>query len=330
MNSKMPGERKFLQSISHLVHHIRGGILGFDDDASDVPLNGDQHAVINVDTFVRETDWLPEMTPAQVGRKTAVMTISDVVAKGAKATATMLSLCVPKDYSSEEAEEIVRGFSQYCMKSGISFIGGDLGTAMDVILTGVGIGLAPPEGIIPRNGAKEDDVIAVTGPFGLTSIGFEHLLRGGSLPDEMKHDVLGAVYNPHIHHDLVSGLAKEGAVSASMDSSDGLGITLNTMAKQSGLAFVIDNLPVPVEVVRYARENKLDLLKMVMEGGEEFTLVLSIPSEKWDTALDIAATRDVPLKQIGYAQKGDRVVYESSEGILDISPSGYDSLKGWD
>ena len=326
----MPSERDFLQKIKHLVHSLNGAVLGFDDDASDIPLNGGQNAVVNVDTFVRKTDWLPEMTAAQAGRKTAVMTISDVVAKGATPKVAMLSLCVPKEYPVEDAEEIVRGFSQYCLKNGISFIGGDFGTASDVVLTGVGIGFAPSSGVITRSGAKPDDTLAVTAPFGLTSVAFEHLLRDKELNEQLRYDALAAALNPHIHHDFVSALAKEGAVNASMDSSDGLGITLHTMAKQSGLAFVIDRLPVPVEVIKFARENNLNELSLVMQGGEEFALVLSIPSEKWDIALGIAKRQKVPLREIGYPKVGEGVKYESEEGFMDVSSSGYDNVKGWE
>ena len=86
------GERDFLAMISSFVDKPKGAILGFDDDASDIPISDTSNLVINVDTFVRKTDWLPGMTPAQVGRKTAVMALSDLAAKGAKPLAIMLSL----------------------------------------------------------------------------------------------------------------------------------------------------------------------------------------------------------------------------------------------
>lgn len=326
----MPSEREFLQRIKNYVQFLKGAALGFDEDASDIPLKDGQNIVVNVDTFVRKTDWLPEMTAAQVGKKTAVMTISDVAAKGAITKATMLSLCVPKDYPVEEAEDLVRGFSQYCMKNGISFIGGDFGTASDVILTGIGIGFAPANGIITRGGAQQNDILAVTGELGLTRVAFDHLLHGKPLEDSLKYDALAAALNPHIHHEFVNALAKEGAIHASMDSSDGLGITLHTMAHQSGLSFVIEDLPIPIEVMKFARNNNIMEFNYVMQGGEEFILVLSIPKEKWETALDVAQKQKVPLYSIGYTMIGEGVVYETKEGYIDIPESGYDNVKGWD
>lgn len=330
MTAAEMSERTFLESIRHMVNRIPGSILGFDEDASDVPMNGTQHIVLNVDTFVRESDWLPGMTAAQAGRKTAVMTVSDIVAKGASPKATMLSLCMPDDYPREDAQEIVRGFSQYGLKSGIPFIGGDLGKAKDVVLTGIGIGVAPPSGIISRGGAQEGDIVAVTGQFGLTGLAYAHLLRGLELDSELRYDALGMAYSPHIHHDIVSVLASNGAISASMDSSDGLGITLHTMARLSGLAFEVDTLPVSQDVSTFAGQHGLDLLQLVMQGGEEFILVITVPREKRDLAFSIAGEQKVPLIEIGSTRKGVGVNYKSPEGSREIPSSGYDSLRGWD
>ena len=73
MSTKEIGEREFLKRIKELVDEIADARLGFDEDASDIPISEHKNIVVNVDTFVRETDWLPGMTEAQAGRMTAVM-----------------------------------------------------------------------------------------------------------------------------------------------------------------------------------------------------------------------------------------------------------------
>jgi len=258
------------------------------------------------------------------------MTLSDLAAKGAKPICTMLSLCVPEDFEAEEASELVRGFSQYGLKAGIPFIGGDMGMSSDVVLTGVGLGVAPPEGIIPRNGAKPGDIVAVTGYFGFTSVAFEVLLRGREVEPDLHKKALLAAYKPAINLEIVPALVEECAITASMDSSDGLGISLNTIAKQSGVSLVIERLPAARGVEEFARKNKLDEMRLVMQGGEEFNLVVTIPEDKFEKAQEIAKTKRVPLIDIGYVQKGDRVAYESSEGYVDIPFAGYDNFKEWE
>ncbi len=324
------GERAFLKSIQHLVGEIDGAKLGFDEDASDIPLTSDKSIVVNVDTFTAKTDWLPSMTEAQVGRKTAIMALSDIVAKGATPVATMLSLCVPKDYDVNASQELIRGYSQYCLKSGIPFIGGDLGSSSEVVLTGVAIGIAAPETIVTRSGTKEGDMIAVTDLFGLTSVAFEILMNNLKAEGDLRDDALGAAYKPKIHYGFVSALAKKGAITASMDSSDGLGITLHTMANSSNLRFVIDNLPVAKGVEHFAKNNLLDTKKLVMQGGEEFIIVLTVPADRWDDALDVAQKQHVALHAIGKAKKGVGVYYESPDGNFEIPREGYDNFKEWD
>jgi thiamine-monophosphate kinase len=258
------------------------------------------------------------------------MTISDIAAKGAIPKAAMLSLCIPKDYPGDDAEDLVRGFSQYCLKTGLSFIGGDFGTADDVILTGVGIGIAPADGVITRGGSKPGDIIAVTGELGLTRVAFDHLLNDVALEGQLKYDALAAVLNPHIHHEFVHALAHVGAVNASMDSSDGIGVTLHTMARQSDVSFVLEDLPISTEVMKFARNNYIMEFNYVMQGGEEYILVLSIPEDKWDLAYEIAQKQKVPLHSIGYVTHGKGVGYETKEGYLEIPDTGYDNVTGWD
>ena len=330
MSTREIGEREFLKRIRELVDEIADARLGFDEDASDIPISEHKNIVVNVDTFVRETDWLPGMTEAQAGRKTAVMALSDIVAKGATPLATLLSLCVPKEFDALAAQELVRGFSQYCVKTGVPFIGGDVGSSSDVVLTGVAIGIAPPEGIVIRGGTKDGDIIAVTGDFGLTSVAFEVLLNGKKADDDLKNKAIGAAYRPDIHFGFVSALSEKGAASASMDSSDGLGITLNTMADQSGVSLLIEELPIAEGVAHFSKDLSIPEWKLVMQGGEEFILVLAIPESKWDYAKKMAKKMHVPLKRIGYASSGEGVVYESSDGPLTISAAGYDNFREWE
>jgi thiamine-monophosphate kinase len=324
------GERDFLAKISGFVNKPRGAVLGFDDDASDIPISDTNNLVINVDTFVRKTDWLPGMTPAQVGRKTAVMALSDLAAKGVRPIATMLSLCVPEDYDAEDASEIIRGFSQYGLKNNIPYLGGDVGMCDDVVLTGVALGTASPEAIVSRCGAQEGDVVAVTGFFGLTTIAYEILLRGLEAEPELHKDALAAAYRPEISLDLVANLVKKSAVTASMDSSDGLGVTLHTIAKQSECGIIVEDLPITPPVEFFFRNNLLHTMRSVMQGGEEFLLVLTIPSDKWETAFELARKKKVFLQSIGVVTKGDQVMWESKEGYLPIPFVGYDNFKEWD
>jgi thiamine-monophosphate kinase len=258
------------------------------------------------------------------------MALSDIVAKGALPAATMLSLCVPEVYDAIAAQELIRGFSQYCMKSGVPFIGGDVGAASDVVLTGVAIGTVSPSGIVTRSGAKVGDIVAVTEPFGLTGCAFEILLHGRKAEEEFRSKAVGAAYKPDIHYGFVSALAKKKLVTASMDSSDGLGITLHTLAAKSGVSILIEDLPVAKGVMEFSRNLYIHESKMVLEGGEEFILVLTIPKDSWNDALEIARKMHIPLTSIGQVYQGEGVALETEEGVIELEPRGYDNFREWE
>ncbi|MBD3405931.1 MAG: thiamine-phosphate kinase [Candidatus Lokiarchaeota archaeon] len=329
MKLKELGERSFLKDISHLVRKMSGARLGFDDDASDIPLSDDKNLVINVDTFVAKTDWLPGMTEAQVGRKVAVMALSDIVVKGAKPVATLLSLCVPDDYDVSKAKELVRGYSQYCLKNSLLLVGGDLGTSDDIILTGIALGIAPPLGIVPRTGAKPGDIVAVTGRFGLTSVAYEILLNKLEAKETLRKRALTAAFKPELDFQFVRKLAEIGAITSSMDSSDGLAITLHTLAQQSGCGLIIDDIPDAVGVLEFSRQHNLDTNKMIFGGGEEFIHVLTIPSDCWEDSLNLARLSNIPLQPIGKVVANEGIILETAKASIKLPVYGYDTFLEW-
>jgi thiamine-monophosphate kinase len=211
----------------------------------------------------------------------------------------------------------------------MSFVGGDMGVSCETVLTGVGLGTAPSNGIVARGGTKKGDVVAVTGPFGLTSVAFKILLDGLDAPDHLKETALAAAYKPELDLTLVAMLAKEGAITGSMDSSDGLGITLNTMAAHSQLAFNIDQLPVAQGVTEFAEAHSISLLDLIMRGGEEYRIVLTLPANRWDKALSIARRAHAQLIPIGHAEDGSGATWKSPNGPIPIPMKGYDNFREW-
>ncbi len=324
------GERFFLTQLCDLVFQANGSQLGFDEDASDMGLEEGLNIVLNVDTFVSSTDRLPGMSDAQVGRKTAVMTLSDIVVKGARPLITMLSLCISPDHEVNEGIELVRGFSQYCIRNGIRFLGGDTGSAKEVILTGVALGTVEPTQIVKRGGAREGDLIIVTEDFGLTSVAYKMLLENREVSPNLGGRALEAVYRPELYLDLVPALARQHLVTSAMDSSDGLAITLNTMSEHSNMAFIIDRLPIAEGVEEFAVQHELNLLQLVMQGGEEFIPVMTIPPERLAVAKEIARQHRVRLTVIGHVENGTGVYLKSDgEPGMIMLPRGYDKFKEW-
>ncbi|MFW9943449.1 MAG: hypothetical protein ACFFB7_00465, partial [Candidatus Sifarchaeia archaeon] len=114
------------------------------------------------------------------------------------------------------------------------------------------------------------------------------------------------------------------------DSSDGLGITLNTMASHSELSFLIHDLPIAEGVADFALALGVQERKMVMEGGEEFALVLTIQEDRWEEALEITRSMHAPLQKIGRVSAGQGVQFKTPEGYFEIPPRGYDNFREWE
>jgi thiamine-monophosphate kinase len=324
------GEMGLLSLIRDFTRMVKDAKLGFDEDASDIPLSDSQSVLLNIDTFVAGTDLLPGMTWAQAGRKTAVMALSDILAKGGRPVASMLSLCAPEDTPSDDVVEAVRGFSQYCLKSDVSFIGGDLGMASEIVLSGVALSVMDPRHILKRGGAEEGDLIAVGRRFGLTSVAYQILLGGLQADDALHKRALSEAYRPELSLSLIPSLAEAGFLTSCMDSSDGLGKTLNTMSDHSGITFQIDRLPSAAGVEVFARMHFMDEMKLVMQGGEEFIPVMTLSEANWEAACKVAKKCGDSLVEIGsVVGSGKGVLYEYPEGYVAVPADGYDNFREW-
>jgi len=300
------GERRVLNDIIFKYLDREENILGIDEDAVAYKLPDGQFLVVNVDTFVKSTDAPPLMTFYYMGVKTVIMTLSDLMAKGAIPKYFLLSASLPSDLKVEDLEQILSGVKDTCYKFNVKFSGGDLGSAPDVILTGIGIGYA--RRLLNRSSAEPGDYVWVTGYFGLTGAALHYLLKQGRvLNKKVLNKIIDYFLNPPIC--LNDGLAVSSVAKAAMDSSDGLAITLWTIAKQSKVKIVIEKLPLTREVIKYALWNNLDPRDLVFYGGEEFEIVFtsSLPEEEIINNFKKLGAR-IPIR-IGVVEEGSGVFF---------------------
>src|ERR1035437_8888161 len=184
------------------------------------------------------------------------MNISDFASKGVQATAALVALGVPADFTQKNIKEIAEGLNTGAQEYGAFIIGGDTSETSDLIISVALYGTAQKSTLMLRSGAVEGDVLAVTGVFGKSASGLR-LLLGGCLASKNAKALVDAVFMPKAR--LVEGLALGGCgtVSASMDSSDSLAWTLHELARLSNVGFELDEVPVAPEVKRFAELNGL-------------------------------------------------------------------------
>ena len=168
-------------SEAELIHLLQtyitsSPLIGSNEDAY---LIGDQlpYMLINIDSMQRDSDFLPNQTWNQIGKKLVTMTFSDLVAKGAHPKYFLSSLVIEETLQEIEFKDLARGIQEATQRYESSYLGGDLGSTTETVLTGIGIGTISQGNFLTRRDAQIDDYVCVTGYFGLTAIGFNYLLQ---------------------------------------------------------------------------------------------------------------------------------------------------------
>ncbi|UCH37720.1 MAG: thiamine-phosphate kinase [Candidatus Bathyarchaeota archaeon] len=276
------GERRVIELLQTYLDPFPQQAIPFGDDVAAVSLDNDRVAVLKTDMLVGDTDVPPGMTLRQAARKAVIMNISDFAAKAVQPTAVLVALGLPKHTVQEDVENIGCGLNEAVREHGAYIVGGDTGEAPCLVISCMVYGVATKSQLIPRSGAHPGDILAVTGAFGNTSAGLKLLLDPCTA--ESKAKFLDAVYLPKARLQEGLALGQTHTVSAAIDSSDGLAVSLYELQKQSHVGFELSTVPIDEDVVKFADANQLDPVDLALYGGEEYELVVTVRPEGWTKA----------------------------------------------
>lgn len=305
-----------------IIEYIRGIVPAGRTLLTDDVAFGRGGVAYKVDMLVRSTDVPPGMTYYQVGRKAFVSVISDFAAKGARPRLALISLGIPRDMRDEEIKQMLDGLSSAASRYGAFIVGGDVNEAKDLIIDVILVGKY--RRAVRRNGMRCGDVVFATGNFGLTSVGLDLLLRGANVMEPLLSLALKAVYEPEPPLSFGIKAVEAGHLTASMDSSDGLAITLNEMAMQSGKLIYLKALPIEDKIIRLMEENGRDVIKDVFFGGEEYQMVFSAPPNSREALMTLSDEEGVTLHEIGEVKCGQPEVFLSyRDNVLKIPRAGW-------
>lgn len=265
--------------------------------------------VLKCDMLVESTDVPPGMKPWQIARKSISACVSDLSAKGIKPTASLISVGIPKKYSKSDIEELAKGFHIASEEFDVMIVGGDTNESKELIIDCSMIGFSEDSATeLPgRNGAKPSDLVVVSGEFGYPSSGLKILTNKAKAYGEFKNNAISSVMEPKPAQKFGLSLAK--FFSASMDSSDGLSISLYELARQSGVNFLIYDIPSARGVYQFARINHLDYKSLIFYGGEEYEVVATIAQAQLKDARSKARHSNLRFTIIGKVEKGGGKVF---------------------
>ena len=322
------GEHEIIRLIQNSLTPMPNAPVPFGDDVAAVKLGNDKVGVLKTDMLVGKTDIPKGMSLWQAARKAIVMNVSDFASKGVKPSAALVALGLPKTFTKTEVEEIGKGLNSGAREHDAYVIGGDTGEASDLTISVSLFGVANQQALMLRSGAKPEDILAVTGFFGKPPAGLLLLLGKEHVAEvALRRVLVDAVFMPKARLAEGLALANSGAVSASMDSSDGLAWTLHELARCSNVGFELSSAAVSPEIEEFARRNGLDAVDLALYGGEEYELVMTIKPQRWDTAVAVIEAVGGSLLQIGKATKEKEIILNLDGKKRWIEARGWEHFK---
>jgi thiamine-monophosphate kinase len=272
----------------------------------------DKGIVIKSDMLVASTDIPSGMDAWQAARKSIVSCISDLAAKGIRPHAAVISLGIPNSCLTRQPyiEGLAEGFAIASKEFGVKIVGGDTNKAGELVIDCSMIGFSTFK-VPTRSGANPGDYVVVSGRFGFPPAGLAILLQNAITASSsriFRKQAVKSVLEPCPRQSF--GLALARYFSSSIDSSDGLALSLYELAGRSdGVDIVIYSIPSVQGLDKFAQENSLDRHELVFHGGEEYEIVATISRTKIRRAEAAARKAGVSLHVIGRVQRGSGKVF---------------------
>jgi thiamine-monophosphate kinase len=321
------GERPIIEVMRNHFDVLPGSPVPFGDDVAAVSLEGERLAVLKTDMLVDKTDVPVGMSFQQAARKAVVMNVSDFAAKGVQPLALLVSLGLPRRLMMRDIEEIAEGLNEGAREYGAYVVGGDTGEASDLVVAVSLYGTALRSRLVLRSGAKVGDVVAVTGFFGKPAAGLRLVKEKCEVSGNLREVLLDSVFVPKARLREGLALAGSGGVTSSVDSSDGLALSLYELSRASGVGFVLDNVPVADEAKRFAECCHICASDLALYGGEEYELVVTVKPECWgDAEADVAAVGG-RLLRVGRVTREKSVLMELDGKKRLVEARGWEHFK---
>lgn len=268
-----------------------------------------------------------------LGYKAAMVNISDIFAMNGTPRQLVVSLALSKKFNVENLEDFYKGLQLACDKWNVDIVGGDTTSSYTGLAISITcIGEARKEDIIYRKGAKDTDLICVSGDLGAAYMGLQLLEREKSVYyqqveearkkndkralEELRNfqpDLAGREYllerqlKPEARGDIIRKLKEMNIKpTAMMDISDGLSSELMHICKQSdcGCRIYEKNIPIDYQTAVTCEEFNMNLTTAALNGGEDYELLFTVPigdHSKIEAMDDVKMIGHITRKELGCA-----------------------------
>ena len=316
--------------IDHLTSDIKpqckSTMRGVGDDAAVIEASKDKAIVVSTDSMLEGIDFdLTYFPPKHLGYKAVTKGISDIVAMNATPEQITIALGISSKISVEFLEDFYAGVKFACKEAGVDMVGGDTSASVTGLVINItAIGRAKKSDITYRSGAKEHDLICITGNLGASYMGLRLLERERYVLNEIskpepKFDgyefLLERYLKPRARYDMVKSFAEAKIVPTSMiDITDGLASEILQICKASncGARIYLERIPLAKHTNALADEMNINSVVAALNGGEDYELLFTLPLERREDIVKLGC-----IDIIGHITKPEA-------GAYLITPDGQD------
>jgi thiamine-monophosphate kinase len=310
---------------------------GIGDDAAVMDFTG-YKTLISTDLLLENVHFDLRYVPLKhLGYKAVQVNLSDIYAMNGIASQITFSIGLSSKFPLEAVEEIYEGALIACKKFGVDLVGGDTSSsAQGLVISVTSIGYAKEDKIAYRSGAKEGDLLCVSGDLGGAYVGLQLLEREKQIylenpniqPDlEGKDYIIERQLKPEARKDVVELLKHLDITPTSMiDISDGLASEILHICNASNVGCKLYEDKIPLDPMTYetAREFGLDPTVCALNGGEDYELLFTIPQADYDK---VKGQLDISV--IGYITEvnAGREMISKSNNVHEIKAQGWNAFK---
>ncbi len=265
-------------------------LRGVGDDCAVIDY-GDKKTLVTTDLLLEGIHFDLTYTPLKhLGYKAVAVNLSDVYAMNGTPRQITVSLGISKRFTVEHINELYSGIYAACEKYGVDLVGGDTSASVTGLLISITcLGEAAEGDIVYRKGARDTDLICVSGDLGAAYMGLQLLERervASAGQKDFQPDFAGREYllerqlKPEPRADVIAELRELGIKpTAMMDVSDGLSSELLHICKESGVGCRVyeDRIPIDYQTAVMAEELNMNLVTAAMNGGEDYELLFTVP-----------------------------------------------------
>ena len=299
---------------------------GVGDDAAVITPPAGEEMLCTTDSFYEGVDFDLTYFPLRhLGYKVVTAGVSDILAMNATPSQITVSLGVSSKIPVEALQDLYEGIAFACNEQGVDLVGGDTRASMTGLVVNVTtLGHAEKKKVVYRSGARQNDLICITGNLGAAYMGLQLLEREKRVLADVENPepqfkgyeyLLEKYLKPRPRTDIVRALAEEKIRPTSMiDLSDGLASDLMQICKSSacGARIYLERIPIARQTTALAEEMHTDPVVAALNGGEDYELLFTVPLSMQEQIMRLGLV-DV----IGH-------ITPASTGCYLVTPDGQD------